>query len=90
MKMVHTMYSGLVSSLMGFKSGEMTNYVGIGELEPHLKKFQRFVKAMLDEDFGSGWYRLKLHLLDHMVDDLELFGCLEFWMHRGLNGLECA
>lgn len=72
----HPNFYDLVSSIMGYKNSKMMDNVRIGEPRRHVKELKRLLKATLDENFEIGQNTQKFHLLDHVVDDLELFGCL--------------
>lgn len=43
------MYSDLIGSLTGYKSGEVADHARIGKLRQHIKGFKRLVKATLEE-----------------------------------------
>lgn len=77
LRVLHSMYSYLVSSLTGYKSGETARDVRTGELRRHIESLKRLLKATLDGNHETGLYTIKFHLLDHMADDLEPFACLE-------------
>lgn len=77
MTRMYSMYSDLVSSFMGYKCGEMTDDVRIGEMRGHIKEYKSLLKTTLDEICEIRLYTLKFLLLDHVVDDPEQFGGLK-------------
>lgn len=48
------MYFAMVSTLTGYKSAEMTDAVGTGELRRHIKEFKQLLKDIWDENGETG------------------------------------
>lgn len=76
-KRLHTLYPDLISSLPRYNSVEATDDVRRGELSRHIKEFKRLPKAMLDKSCETGLYTPECHLLNHLVNHLNQFECLQ-------------
>lgn len=44
------------------------------ELRRHFKEFKQTLKALVEGNFETGLYTLKVSLLCHALDDLDSFG----------------
>lgn len=53
----------------------MSDHVQIRELRRPIKEFKRLLKATLNDNCAGWLYTLELHLLCHVVEELQ-----RFWM----------
>lgn len=77
MARLHTKYSYVVTFLLGYMSGELTDDVQTRDLRGNEQQFQKVLKPSLDENCKPGLSRLEFYLCDHVIDDLECCGCLK-------------
>lgn len=72
---VHTMYAKLKNTLRPSDAGGASLDVLVDKTSD-TQKFKDMLKSIFDEHCISGLYMMKLHLLDHILEDLEEFGSL--------------
>lgn len=83
MTSVHTMYPDWMRRLTEYKiyaESSSTRLRGLVESKRHLKEV---MKARFERNFEIGLCTMKLHLLEHLLEDLERFGNLEIWRNLG-------
>lgn len=73
---VHVLYPDLMLTMTKDDVSEGWNENKLIELQYKIEEFQSLLVRTFGEHCNSGLYILKFHLLDHVVEDLRLFGTL--------------